>query len=307
MNHKTIVKIVSVLTAVCLLAFCLVACGEKAVTVKVSDMGETTEVETETGKTVSEVLDQAQITIGEKDEIDPAADEKIAEDTSDITIKRYAKVTVVFGKEQKEVELVGGTVEQAVKESGFTVDKNTAPDKSNDEYLTDGMVITLKKTVKVKIKVDGETKEVSTSAATVEDLLKEQDITLGDDDKMNKKPDAEVTDGMKIVIKRVTYKNVKETEEIDYETETQYSDSLESGTSEVVQNGVKGEKEVTYKVKYVDGKEDSRKKVSEKTTKEPVNEIISYGTADSSADDAGSNDSGDSGSSAVHSRRCHHG
>ena len=58
---------------------------------------------------------------------------------------------------------------------------------------------------------------------------------------------------------------------------------MNEGESEVTRKGEKGEKEVTYKVKYVDGKEDSREVIKEEVTKEPVDEIITYGTYEAPA------------------------
>ena len=78
---------------------------------------------------------------------------------------------------------------------------------------------------------------------------------------------------------------------------------MNEGESEVEQKGVNGEKEVVYSVKYVDGKEESREKKSEKVTKQPVNEVVTYGTKtetsqtyDNSNNNAGAeNNSGNSG------------
>ena len=83
---------------------------------------------------------------------------------------------------------------------------------------------------------------------------------------------------MKIVVKRVEYKEETKKESIDCESKEEYSDSMNEGESEVTRKGEKGEKEVTYKVKYVDGKEESREKKSEKVTKQPVDKIVTYGT-----------------------------
>ncbi|MGN1126293.1 MAG: G5 domain-containing protein, partial [Ruminococcus sp.] len=88
-----------------------------------------------------------------------------------------------------------------------------------------------------------------------------------------------ITDGMKITVKRVEYKQKKVKESIGFDTEEQQSSSLNLGETQVTQEGENGEKVVTYKVKYVDGKETSKKKISEKVTKEPVNKIITVGTA----------------------------
>lgn len=296
LQKKSIFKAASLLMAVCLLAGLLVACGGQEVTLEIDDMGTKTEVTSSTDKTVKQTLESAEIELGEKDETDPALDTKITADTKTILVKRYAKVTVVYGDEKKEVELVGATVADAVEKAAFKTEENVTPDVPATDYLKDGMTITLVKSMSIELTVDGETKKISTTAATVKDLLSEQKITLGENDEVSEKLDAAVTDGMKITVKRVEYKEEKKTEEVSYDTEEKYSDSMASGTSEVTQAGVAGEKEVTYKVKYVDGKEDSRESVSEKITKEPVNKIVTYGSASNGGSDNSGN-SNDSGSS----------
>ena len=77
-------------------------------------------------------------------------------------------------------------------------------------------------------------------------------------------------------------KEVTETKTIKFETTTKVNNNLGKGTTKTVQDGVNGEKEITYEVTY-DGttnKEISRKKISEKTTKEAVNKIVEKGGAD---------------------------
>ncbi len=260
------------------MVFALAGCGEeKTVNLTVVDKGAKTEVEAKVGATVSEVLEKAEIILGFKDETEPAKDEKITEDTKQITVKRYAKVTVKLGDESKEVELTGGTVADAVKKSGFDTD-NCTPDTDESKYLEDGMVITLIKGTKVTLTVDGKTADVPTKAKTVEEFLKEQKVTLGKDDEVSEKLTAEIKDGMKIVVKRVEYKTEEKTEKVEYKTVDEYSDSMDEGTEEVTQEGKNGEKTVTYKVKYVDGKEESREKTAEKVTKEPVDKVITHGT-----------------------------
>ena len=267
----------AVLTAL-VMVFSLAACGEeKTVNVNVLDKGSKTEVEAKVGATVSEVLEKAEIKLGDKDETEPAKDEKISEDTKEITVKRYAKVTVKMGDESKEVELTGGKVADAVKKSGFNTD-GCEPDVDNDTYLDDGMVITLIKGTKVTLTVDGKTTDVPTKAKNVEDFLKEQKVTLGKDDEVSEKLDAKIKDGMKIVVKRVEYKTEEKTEKIEYKTVDEYSDSMAEGQEEVTQEGKDGEKTVTYKVKYVDGKEAGREKTAEKVTKEAVDKVVTHGS-----------------------------
>ena len=73
-----------------------------------------------------------------------------------------------------------------------------------------------------------------------------------------------------------------------YSTTKENTDTLSAGQTQVKQQGQDGEKEVTYKVKYADGKKESEKVISEKVTKEAVSEVLLVGTASGSSDEGGS-------------------
>ena len=287
MKIKSVAKIIISLLLVALMSTALSACGT-AVSITVRDGSQKTAIETKTGKTVAAVLAEAEIALGEKDETEPALDVKLKKDVTEIVIKRYAKVTVIKGDEKKEVELVGATVEQAVIKAGFTLAENESPDAEPSSYLKDGMTITIAKAISVTLVHDGKTEAVTTKAQSVAALLEEQGITLGKDDEMSAKAEAKLKDGGKLVIKRIEYKTEKRTETVPYSTTKEESASLSSGQTQVKQKGQNGEKEVTYKVKYADGKKVSEKAISEKVTKNAVNEIVLVGTAGNNAGNSGS-------------------
>lgn len=250
----------------------------KTISVDVVDSGETTSIKAKTGSTVAKTLEEAAISVATDDEVSPALDSEITGDTAEITIKRYAKVTVSKGKDKKEVELVGGTVKDAVEKSGFQLKDKEETDHKPDEYLTDGMTIKILKKKSVTLKCDGEKRETTTKVDTVAELLAEQEITLGEDDEISESVDSMLEDNAVITINRVTYKEETRTESIDYDTKEISDDTMYKGESKTTQDGVDGEKEVTYKVKYVDGKEDSEEKLSETVTKKPTDKIVAYGT-----------------------------
>ncbi len=75
------------------------------------------------------------------------------------------------------------------------------------------------------------------------------------------------------VVKTITY-----TEEIDYSVTRIENSDMYKNTTSVKTAGVKGEKEITAEVTYVDGVETSTKEISSKVIKEPVTKEIYVGT-----------------------------
>ncbi len=76
----------------------------------------------------------------------------------------------------------------------------------------------------------------------------------------------------------VEVKEEKAEEVITFSTVTEYSDSLPEGSVTTKVEGVNGTKEIIYSVTFVDGEETQRTVISEKITKEPVAQVILYGT-----------------------------
>ena len=271
-------SLISLLATALIAVLMLCACGGKEVTVTIQDQKTSTEITTKVGTTVEAVLAEAGVSLGEKDEVNPAADSKIAEDTSTITISRYSKVTVVYDGNEIEVELNGGTVADALKAAGVTLADGEGITYSNDELLVDGMRIEVTRNAQVTLVDGGKSSEISTAAKTVDELLKEQGLTLGAEDTITPAADSEIKTGDTITITRVTYKELSEEEEIVYDTEFIYTDEYAEGYSEVTTPGVSGTKKITYKVRYVDEKEESREVVSEEVVVEPVNAVVTVGT-----------------------------
>ena len=110
------------------------------------------------------------------------------------------------------------------------------------------------------------------------ELKKEEQITNDDNTKTYIYKLEPLKEGTKVVVERVETRKEKKTEEIAFSVETQKSSSMYVGSSKVTREGVNGSKEVTYQITYVDGKEESRKKVKEKVIKEPVSKIVTEGT-----------------------------
>lgn len=136
-----------VLTLILLMTMAFSACSDKksdnSVSVAILDRGQTISVEGTSDMTVDELLQKANITVSDSDTVIPQRSGKWSEvGESTIIVRRYAKVQVVNTDTgaSSEVELVGGTVKQAVMMAGYDLNSyKTQP--GPEEYLTDGMEI----------------------------------------------------------------------------------------------------------------------------------------------------------------------
>lgn len=182
-----------------------------------------------------------------------------------------------------KVKIAKGTVADVLDKANVILSENQAVTPAIDTEVSENMVISVSDGVKVEITADGKTKQLVSPIDTVENALNALGYGLSDDDIISVARDEQVTEGMKIKIQRVTYKEVTETEEISYDTVTKTTDELDEGETEVETPGENGSKEVTRQIKYIDGKESDSKVLNEKIIKEPVDEIVLTGEASNSA------------------------
>lgn len=149
--------------------------------------------------------------------------------------------------------------------------------------------------------------DVLTTKTNVKEILEENHIILLEDEKVTPNEEEDILDNKTIIISKMTediqlssevensdnittkdvlenYSKIVEkivTEEVKIPYETVKKDvSTGSGTKQnrVVQDGVNGLKEVTYKVKYQNNKEIEKIEISSKVVKEPIDKIIEIRT-----------------------------
>jgi len=121
------------------------------------------------------------------------------------------------------------------------------------------------------------TRTFRTWQKTVGEFLKEKNIELIGKDSVEPPLETELRANAKIKITRVAEVEVTIKESIDYKTSKTEDIDMEKGQSKVTQKGVKGEKEVKYLVKRVDGVEVSRKVLEANILKEPIIEKVIIG------------------------------
>ena len=188
------------------------------------------------------------------------------------------KITIDNCGEKQTISLAKGTVEEVLDRTGITLAENQSVTPSLNTVITGDMNIYVYNSKNIKLTTNGTEMTVKAPEGTVENALNILGYEITDDDILNVDKNAQIEDDMKITLKKVTYVDEKSTEKISYKTVEKDSDDIMTGESEVSQKGVDGEKEVTKRCKYIDGKYDSTKVIDEKVTKEPVDKIVLNGT-----------------------------
>ena len=178
----------------------------------------------------------------------------------------------------------GGTVGELLDRSGIFVDENQIVVPNLDTKINSDITVKIIDGKNINVTADGETKTVLLGNGNIVEALNAAGYNVSDDDILNVSRYSNTEEVSDVTIQRVTYVTKNSTEKIKYETEEKKSDKLDLGDSKVEQKGEDGEKQITTKYKYVDGKEDSKTVVDSKVVKEAVNEIKLIGTKGASSD-----------------------
>ena len=191
-----------------------------------------------------------------------------------ILINRYNKVLEFAGKSSEKVPLVGTKPVVTEVEKEFTETQSIPFEtvKENDATLEQGVEKektageTGEKTITYKAKFKDD-KEVANTRTKVKEEVTKQPV--------NKV----VLVGTKPVVTEIE-KEFTETEAVPFETVKEEDATLDKGVEKEKTAGEAGEKTITYKAKFKDGKEveNTRTKVKEEVTKQPVNKVVLVGT-----------------------------
>ena len=252
----------------------MVASAMSTYTVNVEADGSVIKVTT-SERSARKIIDQAGITLGEKDYLDSNSFfvGKSARKGNKIVVRRAIPVTIDDDGEITEVR-IAGTVSDALSEAGLTCRPADKMNYKETDPLVDNMTIKITRAFTVDVIVDGKQLEAEFLNGTVADVLNELNIELGDEDEVSPSLDTELKAGKTVTVYRVKYEERTAVESIKFETIYKTSASVYKGESKVEQEGKDGQKTVVYRDKYVNGKVTKSTKVSEKIESAAVNKIV---------------------------------
>ena len=177
-----------------------------------------------------------------------------------------------------ELKTKKGTVREILIANDIPFGADDRVEPGLDTKVNGGETINIYKAHEVTI-VDGDTTTVrKTTYKKVEDILKELNITLGENDRVTPNLNSEVATVDTIKIVRDGKATEVKKEEIKFETKEEKDDSKYVDEKVTKVEGKNGEKEVIYNVVRENGKEVSREVASEKVLTEATAKVVVVGT-----------------------------
>jgi uncharacterized protein YabE (DUF348 family) len=225
-----------------------------------------------------EILAAANVKPGENDIVErspePTPDGKIL-----ITVRTAFQADVSADGDVKTVTLhYGDTVAKALSTAAVTLKANDVVTPEPAEKLTPETDIQVKRKFTVSMTADGQTKSVLVGEGTVAQALEEAGVSLGAEDIVNVEKNAPISEGMKISVSRVTYKEVTSIQPVAFKNKNESSAGLYKGQIKVKTSGKAGSQSVVTRQKLVEGKVAASEVVSTTVLEQPVDQVTLVGT-----------------------------
>ncbi|MGC3995835.1 MAG: transglycosylase family protein [Propionicimonas sp.] len=241
--------------------------------------------------TVADVLAAKGVTLTASDEVSPAVDSAVT--SGQVVTVRYGKqLTLNVDGAPRTFLTHAATLDEALSTDAITSQATqlavTTPRVSLVGARTSipldatlprsGVTVDVTTPKHVELVVGGHSTEVVTTAATVADLLNEQDLTVGATDRLDPLTTTAVTEDQTITLDRVVVSKKTKTETVPFDTISKNNSSLWKGESRVLTAGKNGKAKRTYEITVVNGKVTKKVVVSETVITKATDQVTEVGT-----------------------------
>ncbi len=253
--------------------------NQRAITIH--DRGETYTVTTN-AKNIGEVLQRANVAVGQADMIEPAAETELTAPAYTVNVYRARPVTIIDGAERKQVMSPYQSPRSIVAHADMDLHAEDVTEMARiDDFLNEngpGVKVTIDRAVLVNLVLYGTPTQIRTQATTVGELLQEKGIKLGPDDGISLAKETPITENMILDVWRNGVQTKTEEQPVPFETETIQNADKEVGFKEIRKAGKNGKKMVTYQIELKNGQEVSRKEIQNVVTEQAEKQEVVVGT-----------------------------
>jgi uncharacterized protein YabE (DUF348 family) len=227
--------------------------------------------------TIKELIAELDLPVNSKDYLYPSATAKV-KNNQKVVWKQAKQVQIVKGNEKKTVWTTAATVEALLKEQGIVLNKHDEISKSPKTKIKNKMEIGIDIANHLTLVDGGEEKKVWSTSTTVADFLTQQGIGLNEFDRVEPSLTETIQkDGVINVIRVEKVTDVVE-EPVQFAVITKKDESLEAGKEKTITPGQQGLVTRRYEVTFENGKEVSRRMISEKKIREKHDKVVAVGT-----------------------------
>ncbi|HEY0645149.1 MAG TPA: ubiquitin-like domain-containing protein, partial [Nocardioides sp.] len=231
------------------------------------------------GDTVGDVLAAEGIDVTDKDLVAPAVDEAVT-DGSAIAVQFGRPLELSVDGDSHTYWVNSDNVASALGEIGrrFTGAELSSSRSSSIGRKGLSLEVVTPKVVRIKLGAK-DLKRQKVTALTVADVLKSMGFEVDKHDQVSPSLQTEITDGDKVVVKdiRIATKKVAR-EVVDAPVIEREDASMYEGDEKVVQSGKDGVRNVTYRLRFVNGKLVARKVLEASVSVKAVPTIVKVGT-----------------------------
>ena len=222
------------------------------------------------------VLDAVDITVGEHDLIAPELGAKV-EDGAAIVIRRGHLLHLSVDGKARDVWVNATSVDEALSQLGYGAHNLVSVSRST---RLDSAALRLSVTSPklITFKVDGKSLQVSSFGPTLRQALDQAGIRLAPHDRISAKVTSAVRDRQVVKITRISYKYSVTRQGVPFDVIRSNDPNRAAGSSAVVTPGRNGLRQVTYQLRYVDGKLVGRVVYDNHVIRSTVNQRIVVGT-----------------------------
>ncbi|MDB5165763.1 MAG: exported protein of unknown function [Candidatus Saccharibacteria bacterium] len=226
--------------------------------------------------TLREALQQANISIGENDLVEPGLDEQLVASSYQVNIYRARPVVVIDGASSYKTLTPHQTSKQIAEDAGLTLHDE---DVTSVEPIADtasygaGLQVTIDRATPFTLVLYGKKIEAYSQETTVGNMLSDKNIKLASDDTLSVKKSDKLTSGMNVEVWRNGKQTITEEQAMEFPVEKIQDADRDVGFHEVRTAGEKGKKTVTYEIEMQNGREVARKEIQSLVTLEPKKQV----------------------------------
>ena len=227
--------------------------------------------------TIQQIFDDLEIAVGSEDYVFPSLNTKVT-DNLEVVWKKAKQVELQKDDEKKTVWTTVDTVKEFLREQKISLSEHDQINQKETNTIEHKMEVVVHTAFPVTLVDAGKKKQVWSTSTTVADFLTQHEISLAKLDQVEPDLKEEVKEKTVVNIKRIEKVTDVVEQPINFAVITQKDDDLPAGTEKVLKEGTEGLVSKKYEVTKENGKETSRKLLSETTVKEKQDKIVSVGT-----------------------------